>query len=267
MTEATTDRIQPHNARPSAVWSAGGKEYDEVSRGIADSIEHCVTRLNPQPGERILDLGDRDRLDVARRRTPRRDGDRRRHRERPPRRGTSPGRRGKAADSVPARGRRESAFRGRSVRRCRVDVRNHVRHPSRGRGRRARPGLPQGRPDRAHGLAVGRQPLQDVRGHEKVHASAAEPGPAVTVRMGPYRAHPRIAGERLPAPVRAGDSGTTASRAARQPGRRSRQATDRRGRLRPASTRSGAKRCTRTSPRSTRAFPRSSASACRANTG
>ena len=49
-------RIQPHNERPAAVWSAGGKDYDTVSRGIADSIEHCVLRLNPQPGERILDL-------------------------------------------------------------------------------------------------------------------------------------------------------------------------------------------------------------------
>lgn len=48
--------IQAHNERPAAVWSSGGKEYDEVSRGIADSIEHCVGRLNPQPGERILDL-------------------------------------------------------------------------------------------------------------------------------------------------------------------------------------------------------------------
>ena len=48
--------IQQHNERPAAVWSAGGKDYDEVSRGIADSIEHCVLRLNPQPGERILDL-------------------------------------------------------------------------------------------------------------------------------------------------------------------------------------------------------------------
>jgi SAM-dependent methyltransferase len=48
--------IQPHNERPSAVWSAGGKAYDEISRGIADSIEHCVMRLRPQPGERILDL-------------------------------------------------------------------------------------------------------------------------------------------------------------------------------------------------------------------
>ncbi len=48
--------IQAHNERPAAVWSSGGKDYDEVSRGIADSIEHCVLRLNPQPGERILDL-------------------------------------------------------------------------------------------------------------------------------------------------------------------------------------------------------------------
>jgi len=51
-----TVAIQPHNERPAAVWSAGGKHYDEISRGIADSIEHCVLRLNPQPGERILDL-------------------------------------------------------------------------------------------------------------------------------------------------------------------------------------------------------------------
>jgi SAM-dependent methyltransferase len=49
-------RIQKHNQRPAAVWSSGGKEYDEISRGIADAIEHCVLRLNPQPGERILDL-------------------------------------------------------------------------------------------------------------------------------------------------------------------------------------------------------------------
>jgi SAM-dependent methyltransferase len=49
-------RIQQHNERPAAVWSSGGKDYDEVSRGIADSIEHCVQRLDPPPGERILDL-------------------------------------------------------------------------------------------------------------------------------------------------------------------------------------------------------------------
>ena len=48
--------IQPHNEKPASVWSSGGKDYDEVSRGIADAIEHCVLRLNPRPGERVLDL-------------------------------------------------------------------------------------------------------------------------------------------------------------------------------------------------------------------
>ena len=48
--------IQPHNERPAKVWSAGGENYNQVSRGIADSIEHAVLRLNPRAGERILDL-------------------------------------------------------------------------------------------------------------------------------------------------------------------------------------------------------------------
>jgi SAM-dependent methyltransferase len=56
MNATMSGRIQQHNRRPAAVWSAGGKDYDEISRGIADSIEHCVLRLNPRPGERILDL-------------------------------------------------------------------------------------------------------------------------------------------------------------------------------------------------------------------
>ncbi len=51
-----TATIQPHNEKPAAVWSSGGAKYDRISRGIADSIEHCVLRLDPQPGERILDL-------------------------------------------------------------------------------------------------------------------------------------------------------------------------------------------------------------------
>jgi ubiquinone/menaquinone biosynthesis C-methylase UbiE len=48
--------IQAHNQRSATVWSSGGAAYDRISRGIADSIEHAVVRLNPQPGERILDL-------------------------------------------------------------------------------------------------------------------------------------------------------------------------------------------------------------------
>jgi SAM-dependent methyltransferase len=56
MNSTTVSPIQPHNERPAAVWSSGGAHYDAISRGIADSIEHCVLRLDPKPGERILDL-------------------------------------------------------------------------------------------------------------------------------------------------------------------------------------------------------------------
>lgn len=52
--------IQTHNQRPAAVWSSGGADYDRISRGIADSIEHCVMRLDPQPGERIRELLGKD---------------------------------------------------------------------------------------------------------------------------------------------------------------------------------------------------------------
>jgi SAM-dependent methyltransferase len=49
-------QIQPHNQKAAAMWSSGGRAYDEVSRFIADGIEHCVTRLAPKPGERVLDV-------------------------------------------------------------------------------------------------------------------------------------------------------------------------------------------------------------------
>lgn len=48
--------IEPHNEKPAAVWNAGSARYDDISRGIADSIEHCVLRLDPKPDEKILDL-------------------------------------------------------------------------------------------------------------------------------------------------------------------------------------------------------------------
>jgi len=56
MNAIVKDRVQPHNERAAAVWSSGGRDYNAISRGISDSIEHAVLRLNPQPGERILDL-------------------------------------------------------------------------------------------------------------------------------------------------------------------------------------------------------------------
>src|SRR5262249_26590923 len=49
-------QIQSHNERPATVWSSGGDAYDEISRTLAPALEHCVARLDPKPGEKILDL-------------------------------------------------------------------------------------------------------------------------------------------------------------------------------------------------------------------
>ena len=49
-------QIQPHNEKAAAMWSSGGRAYDEVSRFIAEGIEHCIIRLAPKPGERVLDI-------------------------------------------------------------------------------------------------------------------------------------------------------------------------------------------------------------------
>ena len=51
-----TSAIQAHNQKSAAVWNSGGAHYEAISRGIADSIEHCVLRLDPKSGERVLDL-------------------------------------------------------------------------------------------------------------------------------------------------------------------------------------------------------------------
>ena len=48
--------IQPHNVRAAATWDSAGRHYERISQSIADAIEHCVVRLAPTPGERILDV-------------------------------------------------------------------------------------------------------------------------------------------------------------------------------------------------------------------
>ncbi|HEY6281561.1 MAG TPA: class I SAM-dependent methyltransferase [Burkholderiales bacterium] len=48
--------IQTHNIKAAATWGAGGLNYDKISQTISDAIEHCVIRLAPKPGERILDV-------------------------------------------------------------------------------------------------------------------------------------------------------------------------------------------------------------------
>ncbi|KPK66331.1 MAG: methyltransferase type 11 [Gemmatimonas sp. SG8_38_2] len=52
----TIETIRPTNFRAARTWSAGGEGYDQVSRGIADAIEHAVEALDPRPGERVLDV-------------------------------------------------------------------------------------------------------------------------------------------------------------------------------------------------------------------
>lgn len=51
-----SDVVQPHNLKAQSVWNAPAGRYDEISRSIADAIEHAVERLAPREGERVLDL-------------------------------------------------------------------------------------------------------------------------------------------------------------------------------------------------------------------
>jgi ubiquinone/menaquinone biosynthesis C-methylase UbiE len=48
--------VQAHNTKAQSVWNAPGGRYDDISRSIADAIEHAAERLQPKPGERVLDL-------------------------------------------------------------------------------------------------------------------------------------------------------------------------------------------------------------------
>jgi len=48
--------LSPQTEKARSVWNAPGGRYDDISRTIADAIEHAVDRLDPRPGERVLDL-------------------------------------------------------------------------------------------------------------------------------------------------------------------------------------------------------------------
>ena len=48
--------VQPHNARPAAVWGMGGAAYDRISQQIATALEHCVQRLDARPTDHLLDV-------------------------------------------------------------------------------------------------------------------------------------------------------------------------------------------------------------------
>jgi ubiquinone/menaquinone biosynthesis C-methylase UbiE len=51
-----TNAVQAHNLKAQSVWNSPGGRYDQISRSIADAIEHAVERLEPRAGERVLDV-------------------------------------------------------------------------------------------------------------------------------------------------------------------------------------------------------------------
>ncbi|MBK8981034.1 MAG: methyltransferase domain-containing protein [Ignavibacteria bacterium] len=50
------EAILEHNMKAALTWGSGGINYDRISHSISDAIEHCVNRLNPLQGEKILDI-------------------------------------------------------------------------------------------------------------------------------------------------------------------------------------------------------------------
>ncbi len=54
--ETTQPTVLDANLTAARTWGAGGEKYDQISRGIADAIEHAVDALDPKPGERIVDV-------------------------------------------------------------------------------------------------------------------------------------------------------------------------------------------------------------------
>src|SRR4051794_4404219 len=48
--------VRDHNLKAAAMWSSGGRAYDEISQSIAGAIDHCVRRLRPARGEKIIDV-------------------------------------------------------------------------------------------------------------------------------------------------------------------------------------------------------------------
>jgi len=53
---AVLSGVQPHNEKAAATWSGPGDLYDEISRGLAGAINHCIDRMQIRPGSKVLDL-------------------------------------------------------------------------------------------------------------------------------------------------------------------------------------------------------------------
>lgn len=54
---ASKDAVSDHNELAARMWGSGGRAYDDISFAISDALAHAAQRLNPQSGEKILDVG------------------------------------------------------------------------------------------------------------------------------------------------------------------------------------------------------------------
>lgn len=48
--------VQPHHEAAARTWDLGGQDYDNISFGVSDALAHAAQRLNPHPGQQILDV-------------------------------------------------------------------------------------------------------------------------------------------------------------------------------------------------------------------
>ena len=51
-----TAAIEVHHRAAAAMWGTGGRAYDEISFAISDALAHAAQRLDPMPGQAILDV-------------------------------------------------------------------------------------------------------------------------------------------------------------------------------------------------------------------
>ena len=52
----TDDPIQLGNREAAANWAAAGRAYERFSEDLGEATLHCIHRLAPAPGERVLDV-------------------------------------------------------------------------------------------------------------------------------------------------------------------------------------------------------------------
>jgi SAM-dependent methyltransferase len=48
--------VMPHHQAAAQVWDRGGPDYDNISFGVSDALAHAAQRLDPRPGQQILDV-------------------------------------------------------------------------------------------------------------------------------------------------------------------------------------------------------------------